>query len=313
MTDFGALAEQLDSKLTGRVETNLVLAPLTTYRVGGRAEIFVEPSGVADLELLARLLQEQEQGVPVLPLGRGSNLLFSDRGYPGVVVRLSNAFGKLEGSDGRVVAGAGVSLPQLTNWAARRGLAGVEFAIAIPGSVGGGVRMNAGAHGGEVADVLERVRVIDLATGEATDLSGGELGLAYRKSQLTDPQIVIEAHLTLNTDDPAAVKDRVEGYRRHRAETQPPAVQNAGSVFKNPPGDHAGRLVDAAGLKGFAVGAAAVSELHANFFIAGRDATAQDVFDLIHAVRERVHEASGIWLEPEVRFVGSFDGSEDSA
>ena len=311
MTPLAALASELAADLKGRVETDLVVAPLTTYRLGGRAAIFVEPADESDLEVLARSLAKHGD-VPTLPLGRGSNLLFSDQGFPGVLIRIASAFATLDGAEGKVTTGAGASLPQLSNWAARRGLSGVEFAIAIPGSVGGGVRMNAGAHGGEVANVLRKVRLVDLAEGEVDTVDAAALGLSYRRSELQDHQIVVGAELELNGDDPAAVKQRVERFRNHRADTQPPAVQNAGSVFKNPPGDHAGRLVEAAGLKGFRVGAAAVAELHANFFIAAPGATARDVFDLIQAVRTRVHDSCGIWLEPEVRFVGSFEATESS-
>lgn len=311
MTDLGDLAEILRTKLTGKVETDLVLAPLTTYRLGGRAALYVEPAGLSDLEILGRSLRETDEPTPVLPLGRGSNLLFSDHGFPGVIVRLGAAFAALQAGPSGVSAGAAGTLPQLSNWAARRGLGGVEFAIAIPGSVGGGVRMNAGAHGGEVADVLKRVRIVDLAGGQEASVEAGDLGLVYRRSNLVDSQVVVAAELVLEDGDPVEVRQRLETYRRRRAETQPPAVQNAGSVFKNPPGDHAGRLVEAAGLKGFAVGPALVSELHANFFIAKPGARAQDVFDLVHAVRARVHDASGIWLEPEVRFVGDFDRSKE--
>lgn len=306
MIELGPLYEKLRSKLEGRVEQQLPLAPLTTYRLGGRAALYVEPAGPRDLELLSAAMGELDE-VPVLPMGRGSNLLFSDHGYPGVVVRFAAPFGRLEGTAGRVVAGAGAALPQLSNWAARRGFAGIEFAIAIPGSVGGGVRMNAGAHGSDVSTVLRKARVFDLASGTEGELGLPELGFGYRHSGLDDGHIVLEATLELAPDEPATVKGRVESYRRHRADTQPPAVQNAGSVFKNPPGDHSGRLVEAAGLKGFSVGPAAVSELHANFFIARPGATAQDVFDLVGAVRRRVLESFGVTLEPEIRFVGEFD------
>ena len=310
MAEPNEIADAMRARLEGRVETDLPLAPLTTYRLGGRARLFVEPAGRGDLDRLAALLRELDGDLPVLPLGRGSNLLFSDAGYDGIVIRMAAAFGRLEGSAEKVIAGAGVALPQLANWAARRGLAGAEFAIAIPGSIGGGVRMNAGAHGADVGTILRRVDLIDLVSGESGVVDAVDLDLTYRHSSLTDQKVVLQAELELVPDRAEDVKERVESYRRHRGETQPPAVQNAGSVFKNPPGDHAGRLVEAAGLKGFASGAAAVSELHANFFIARPGARAQDVYDLIGAVRKRVHEASGIWLEPEVRFVGRFEETE---
>lgn len=301
-----SLHAALQGKLRGTLRRDVDLRGLTTYRLGGPAALFLEPQDIGDLETLSTVVAEVG-GVEVLPLGRGSNLVVSDAGFPGLVVRLGSSFSSIgEGADGRVLAGGGAALPQLSNWAARRGLSGVEFAIAIPGSVGGGVRMNAGAHGGDLARTLTTATVFDVRTGSPQDRSASDLGLAYRRSSLTDEEIVLEAGFALDEDDPAAVKARVEEYRKHRTSTQPPAVQNAGSVFKNPPGDHAGRLVEAAGLKGFRVRAASVSELHANFFIATGSATAQDVYDLVHEVRARVLDASGIALEPEVRFVGTF-------
>jgi UDP-N-acetylmuramate dehydrogenase len=197
-------------------------------------------------------------------------------------------------------------LPLVANWAARRALSGLEFAVAIPGSVGGAVRMNAGAHGGSVGDFLVSVRLFDLDVLELEERSAAGLELAYRTSNLTERQLVLDARFRLASGDAQAIKATMDSYRRHRADTQPGALSNAGSVFKNPPGDSAGRLVEAAGLKGFRVGDAWVSELHANFFMAGPRATAQDVYDLVHEVRARVNAAVGVELEPEVRFVGSF-------
>jgi UDP-N-acetylmuramate dehydrogenase len=167
--------------------------------------------------------------------------------------------------------------------------------------------MNAGAHGREVADGLSTATIFDLGSAAMDERPAGSLGFAYRRSNLTDRQIVVSARWDLPEDDPAEIKARTESNRKHRAQTQPAAVQNAGSVFKNPPGDHAGRLVEAAGLKGFTVGGARVSELHANFFIAGPGATAQDVFELVRRVRARVRDSSGIELETEIRFVGRFE------
>lgn len=312
MNSVQSIATELTGSIKGRVEKDLQLAPLTTYRVGGRAALYVEPVDVSDLDRLAVALRGCN--VPVLPLGRGSNLLFSDSGFPGVVVRLGSAFAQIEEtSAGRARAGGAALLPQITNWTARRGLAGMEFAIAIPGSMGGGVRMNAGAHGGDLSQVVTGARIFRVSDGGVGDLSAVDLGFSYRRSALTDSDIVLEADLELRADDPAEVKVRVETNRRHRAETQPAAVQNAGSVFKNPPGDHSGRLVEATGLKGFAVGGASVSELHANFFIAKPGSSAQDVFDLVHAVRKRVHESCGVMLEPEIRFVGEFRDAMEQA
>lgn len=301
------LATRLSQSLSGRVERDHSLARFTTYRLGGPAALYVEPASIDDVLELGTVIAQEAETIPVLALGRGSNLVISDEGWPGLVVRLGGAFSFVEEADGPGLrAGGSTALPLLANWAARRGLAGIEFTIAIPGSVGGAVRMNAGAHGREMSDCLVQVDAFDLATGARTQRPAASLGLSYRHSELTDTDLVLDATIALEPSDTAVVKERMESYRKHRAETQPGAVQNAGSVFRNPPGDHAGRLVESAGLKGFRVGGARVSELHANFFIAGDGSSAQDVFDLVHEVRRRVQEASGVDLVPEIRFAGAF-------
>lgn len=318
MTELTSLARALESSLAGPVRTNWPLAKLTTYRIGGPAALFVEPVDASELETLARLLKDTAPpDLPVLTIGRGSNLVVSDNGWPGLVIRLAPAkwswiesledWPSLAPNAGRgLVAGAATSLPLLANWAARRSLTGLEFSIAIPGSVGGAVRMNAGAHGAEIADTLVSVRVFDASTLQTSNRTPSDLELAYRTSNLGDRDIVLYAAFGLEVADPAAIRDRMDAYRQHRSETQPGAVQNAGSVFKNPPGDHAGRLVEAAGLKGFRVGGASVSSLHANFFVADVGARAQDVFDLVCEVQTRVREELGVELTPEIRFAGSF-------
>lgn len=305
-----AVAAALMGRFSGRVERDFELAGATTSRVGGRTSLFVEPASMDDLEILGEVIAVSGDSLPVLALGRGSNVVVSDRGFPGVTIKLGSHFSWIESlEDDRpgLAAGGATPLPMLANWAARRGLAGMEFLIAIPGSVGGAVRMNAGAHGREIGDCLVSARVLDLATRELGERKAEELELSYRRSNLGAEHIVVDARFEVAPEDGATVRARMEQYRKHRAETQPGAVQNAGSVFKNPPGDSAGRLVEAAGLKGFRVGGARVSELHANFFIASDDASAQDVYELVSEVRERVRGAFEVELEPEIRFVGEFD------
>lgn len=306
--------ETLSDRMAGRVERDVVLAPFTTYRLGGPAHVFVEPADVTDLEAFAVEIAGRRadgEDIPVLTLGRGSNLVVSDQGWPGIVIHLGDAFSKITG-DGPVTAGAAVSMPVLANYASRRGLAGLEFMIAIPGSVGGGVRMNAGAHGWDVGATLAAIRMLSINGNGVDDVAAPRLGLDYRSSELSDDDIVVAATFEPQEEDPEAVRERMEGFRRHRAETQPGAASNAGSVFKNPPDDHAGRLVEAAGLKGFRVGGAEVSPLHANFFIAHPGSSANDVHALVAAVRRRVEEHSGILLEPEIRFVGRFPEPADA-
>jgi UDP-N-acetylmuramate dehydrogenase len=304
----GDVARRLQEVCRGRVARDVPLSRLTTYRLGGPAAVYVEPAGEEDLGGLARVLAEHR--MPVLVVGRGSNLVVSDRGFPGAAVRLGADFSWVApGGDAALETGGATPLPVVANWAARRGLAGIEFAIAIPGSVGGAVRMNAGAHEGAMSDRLERVRVFDLEAASVTDRSAADLDLSYRHSNLADGDVVLSARVALIPAHVEEVRDRMEGYRKHRAATQPGAVQNAGSVFKNPPGDHAGKLVEAAGLKGFRVGGARVSELHANFFMADDGCASQDVYDLVRTVQARVREESGIELQPEIRFVGAFENT----
>lgn len=292
--------------LTGKVTRDEPLARFTTYRLGGPAAVYVEPADVDDVAALARVLATLDDPPEILALGRGSNLVISDEGWPGIALRLGSGFSFVEPAEGGLRAGGATALPLLANWAARRGLAGMEFTIAIPGSVGGAIRMNAGAHGTEIKDRLRTATVCDLTGGGVVERSAESFGFSYRHSNVSDTTIVLDATFSLDEDRPEAVKERMEAHRKHRAETQPGAVQNAGSVFRNPPGDHAGRLVEATGLKGFRIGGARVSELHANFFIAGEGSTAQDVFDLVAEVRRRVAEAHGVDLTPEIRFVGAF-------
>lgn len=307
------LARQLRERAQGSVRTNYPLSGLTTYRIGGPASVYFEPTDLDDIAAAADLIGE-DPDIPILVLGRGSNLLISDSGFPGVVIRLGMSFSWIRGVGGDegergtgMVAGSATSLPLLANWAARRGLTGLEFTVAIPGSVGGGVRMNAGAHGGEIVDTLAAATIFDVRTGSMTERPATDLGLTYRRSSVADHEVVLDATFALIPAEETAVRQRMENYRKHRAETQPGAVQNAGSTFKNPPGDSAGRLVEEAGLKGFRVGGVAVSELHANFFIADEGARAQDVYDLVHEVQRIVQDRTGVELHPEVRFVGAFE------
>lgn len=302
-----ALARSLEEALPGRVQRDVPLAPLTTYRLGGPASILIEPQAAEDVSVAARILRDAGDAA-VLVLGRGSNTVVSDDGWPGVALHAGAGLSWIEdgGAPGEVRAGAGTTLPQLANWTARRGLTGLEFLVSIPGSVGGGVRMNAGAHGGEIAGTLASATVLDLGSLELATIGVDDLDMSYRRSVLGPRHVVIDALFSLEPAPSAAIRERMESYRRHRARTQPGAASNAGSVFKNPPGDWAGRLLEAAGLKGFSVGGARVSEMHANFFVAGEGATAQDVFDLVHTVRAKVKAAFDVELEPEIRFAGAF-------
>jgi UDP-N-acetylmuramate dehydrogenase len=265
----------------------------------------VVADGEEDLGLASRLAADE--GVPILVLGRGSNVVVSDLGFDGVVIRPGPGMTGWQGrEDGSIVAGAGTALPMLARESARTGRGGLEFFTGIPGSVGGAVRMNAGCHGSETADWMVTARVFDLADAVARDRTPADLEMSYRHSNLTDGDFVVSATFRTVERDPAEADAVIREITRWRREHQPGGTLNAGSVFKNPPGDSAGRIIDDAGLKGLRVGAAEVSRRHANFFVAGEGATAQDVHDLVAEVRRRVLEQTGIALATEIRFVGEF-------
>jgi UDP-N-acetylmuramate dehydrogenase len=289
----------------GRLRRDAPLAPLTTYRFGGPARYLVAAETEDDLAAASRLAAAE--GLPIFVLGRGSNVVVSSRGFDGVVIRLGAGFaGRSIGTE-VVTAGGAVPLPLLARECAGEGAGGLEFFVGIPGSVGGAVRMNAGCHGSETADWLITARVLSLRTGIGEDRSPGALELSYRHSNLADDEVVVSARFRTARVAPAEAEARIREITRWRKETQPGGTLNAGSVFKNPAGDAAGRIIDSLGLKGFRIGGVEVSSRHANFFVAGAGSTPEDVHALVVAVRDRVRAATGIDLEPELRFIGGFD------
>lgn len=300
--DLRRAEEILRDRCGERVRTRFPLAPLTTLRVGGPAALFLEPSSDQDLSAASEAVRET--GVPVLVLGKGSNVLVSDEGFDGLVLRLGGGF-RWAGRDGdRLSAGASMPLPALAGVALSHALSGIEWGVAIPASFGGAVRMNAGAHGGEIADVVETIDVFDLFGEGARCLEAADARFVYRDSAIADGTVVTAATLRLRPAEPRTIRTRMDEVREWRRAHQPLAEPNCGSVFKNPPGDFAARLIDEAGLKGRVVGGAAVSVKHANFIVTAPGASAADVIELIRSVRETVEERSGVRLEPEVRLVG---------
>jgi UDP-N-acetylmuramate dehydrogenase len=288
-----------------RVRVQLPMAPLTTFRIGGPAALYLEPEDETDLAAVADAVGRA--AIPVVVLGKGSNVLVDDDGFRGLVLRLGRGF-RWAARDGDVLtAGAAMPLPALAGVALQHGLEGLAFAVAIPASLGGAVRMNAGAHGGELGDVVVSVDVFSLTEGSRRTFGPAEAGFAYRRSALPERAVVVEARLGLRSGDPAAIRAAMDEARRWRRETQPIAEPNCGSVFTNPPDGHAAGLIDAAGLKGTRVGGAVVSTKHANFIVAEPGARASDVCALIEVVQSRVAAASGVWLEPEVRVIGGDD------
>ena len=280
------------------------LGPLTTYRVGGPAAAFVVVDDEAQLPAVSSAVRET--GVEVLVVGKGSNLLVADAGFAGLALALGPAFGTIEPDGDTVRAGAAVDLPVLARQTAAAGLRGLEWAVGVPGSVGGGVRMNAGGHGSDIAARLTRVRLLDLASGQDEVVDASDLALGYRRSAVTPDRVVIWAEFRLTAGDAAAAQAEVSSIVRWRREHQP-GGQNAGSVFTNPVGDSAGRLVEFAGCKGLRLGSAQVSVKHANFIQSAPGGSADEVAALIAEVRRRVLVATGVSLQPELRMVG-FDG-----
>jgi UDP-N-acetylmuramate dehydrogenase len=293
--------DTLRRRLGDTARSNHPLGALTTYRVGGPAALYVEPDGEDALLEVARALAGLN--VPVLVIGRGSNLLVADRGFDGLMIRLGAAFETLTIEGTEVWAGAALSLPVLARRTAAAGLHGLEWAVGVPGSVGGAIRMNAGGHGSDTAATLIDYRWVDLITATVEEDDVDRLGFGYRHTSLRPTDVVVAAHHRLEPGDPeqgAAAIDEIVRWRR----ANQPGGSNAGSVFTNPPGDSAGRLIEACGLKGFRLGSAEVSPKHANFIQADRGGSADDVRRLIDHVRTTVEAATGVVLSTEVRLVG---------
>jgi len=283
----------------GAVRFHEPMSQHTSFRIGGPADAFIEPENEGALRLL--LARAHQAKVPVFVMG-GTNLLVRDGGIRGIVVRLT-AFGRIEEHEGGLLyAEGGVGMPRLLKYAMQRTLAGLEFAAGIPGTLAGSVVMNAGTRLGEMKDVVQRVRMVTL-TGDVRELPSEEVGFGYRGSRL--PQgIVIGAWLQLRRDPSARIDSTVKESLRRRKATQPLAMPNAGCVFKNPGGEPAGLLIEAAGMKGAQIGDAQVSPLHANFIVNRGRATARDVLSLIRKVGRTVEEKAGVTLQLEVRIVG---------
>lgn len=286
----------------GRIRPDEPLHSYTTFRIGGPADWLVE---VTSGEELAGLLQlAKEESLPVHVLGNGSNLLVSDTGVRGFVILLAGEFNRYELTGQTLRAGGGYNLPKLANRIAKLGLGGLEFACAIPGTVGAGLVINAGAHGGELKDVVTETTVVWL-DGRKEVLPVDRIGLRYRSSDLQGAgAIVTEVVMQLRTAVQEELMAHMKAHLERRRQTQPLNLPNAGSVFMNPPGDFAGRLIEQAGLKGLTVGGAQVSEKHANFVVNLGNATAKDVLLLMDRVRAEVDARFGVRLQPEVKIWG---------
>lgn len=288
-------------RAAGRLQADAPLAPLVWFKAGGSAQWLFEPKDPDDLRAFIASL---DPAVTVMALGLGSNLIVRDGGVPGVVVRLGKPFAQVEALDPVTLrCGGGASGILVSSRARDLGIGGIEFLRSIPGTVGGFVRMNGGAYGREVKDILVECEVV-LRSGERRVLAAEALGYTYRHSELPEQAIVISATFRGEPGDPAAIQAEMDRIARSREESQPLRSRTGGSTFKNPPGDKAWRLIDAAGCRGLRLGGAQVSEKHCNFLLNLGDATAADIEALGEEVRRRVREHSGILLEWEIQRVG---------
>jgi len=303
-----ARLDELAAEQGIELERDVSLAPLTTLRVGGPADRLVLARSREALVGALRLASAS--GIPWFVLGNGSDLVVADAGIRGLVIRNRARAVSVEGTTLRADGGSAMAL--LVKRCIEEGLTGLEFGISIPGTLGGAVWANAGAHEGEMRDVVTSVEVWDAETDAERTLAGEECAFAYRESRFKhSPEIVLAASLVLAAGDPAEIAGRVDEHQARRRATQPLADQNAGSVFRNPPGDHAGRLIEAAGLKGFRIGTASVSTLHANFIVTDRGGRAADVRALGDHVRETVAARFGVTLTYEIEFVGAWGEEAD--
>jgi UDP-N-acetylmuramate dehydrogenase len=307
--DAVAIGSEIQRRVGVKTSRDEPLARFTTMRVGGPADLFATVHNLFELRALVRFARAR--GLPHIVLGRGSDVVISDRGVRGLVIQDRAEGSRVDGD--RYVADAGVPMARAATETQKAGLTGLEFGLAIPGTVGGAVWANAGAHESDIAGVVESARVL-ASDGTEAIVPAAELGLAYRDSTFKHatgddpPAIVLDATFRLEPADPDVIKTRLDDIRRWRQAHQPLGQASAGSVFRNPPGDSAGRLIEAAGLKGTKIGGAGVSEKHANFIVNDRTGTATDVRRLGDHVRDVVAAADGIELVYEVEFVGDWEG-----
>ncbi|CAH0346894.1 UDP-N-acetylmuramate dehydrogenase [Bacillus sp. CECT 9360] len=295
--------EKLKDLQVGKVLENEALANHTTMKIGGPADLFIEPSSVDNLEKTMEVIKEFELKWTVI--GRGSNLLVSDMGIEGAVIKLGKGLDNLEINDTEITVGAGFSLVSLSVQISKKGLAGLEFASGIPGSVGGAVYMNAGAHGSDISNILKKAYVL-FEDGSLEWLTKEEMEFSYRTSVLQKkrPGIVVVAVFSLHSGNREEIVERMQNNKNYRKETQPYNLPCAGSIFRNPLPNHAGKLVQEADLRGHSIGGAKISEMHGNFIVNAGNGRAEDVLALIQHVKDTVYEKYGIEMETEVEIIG---------
>ena len=289
-------------RFKGSVLFDVSMKEYTSLKIGGNADVMAFPQDAADLRELIKFALTKK--FPVFYLGAGSNLLVRDGGIRGIVVNLSEGMKDITFLDDmKVHAGSGVRLSDLLKECAERGLGSLEFVAAIPGVLGGAVAMNAGCYGREMKDVVEGVEIID-KKGKKGFLSNSELGFGYRSTKLAQGSVVVRVHLALEKKDPKKIKEEIKELRAKRKESAPVSKPSAGSIFKNPEGTSAGRLIDEAGLKGLSSGDAEISTEHGNYIINNGSASAADVLSLMATIRDKVYSEKGVMLEPEIKVIG---------
>lgn len=297
------IIEQLNDLQVGIIKENELLASYTTMKVGGPADLFIEPNSIKNLEEVIHILKENQ--IPYLVIGRGSNLLISDAGVEGAVIRLGNGLNELEIEGNTVTVGAGYSLVALSTLVSRQGLSGLEFASGIPGSVGGSVYMNAGAHGSEMKKVVKKVLIL-LEDGTIRWFTNEEMKFSYRTSVLQKEikGIILKVVFELTEGNKEEIISQMQNNKDYRKTTQPYNMPCSGSVFRNPLPNYAGKLIEEANLKGYSIGGAQVSLMHANFIVNANNATTSDIMDLITYIKKTIYDLNRIELLTEVEIIG---------
>ena len=299
------IIEEIKSIVTKQnVLTDEPMCDHTTFKIGGKADVFVSIINEHEILRLLELLRSRQ--IPFFILGNGSNILVSDEGYRGVIIEIGSAYSGVRMLDDIVIAKAGTTMAKLSHFAMENNLTGLEFASGIPGTVGGGIIMNAGAYGGEMRQITYRVKAVT-PSGEVIYLSNAEMEFEYRNSKAKkEGYIILQAEFRLHRGEKSVIEGIMRDLAKKRRDKQPLEYPSAGSTFKRPQGYYAGKLIADAGLKGLSVGGAQVSEKHAGFLINTGSATAADMYELINQVRTKVKEAYSVVLEPEVIFLGEF-------
>jgi len=296
-----SLKREIQRNTRGMILFDVFMSQFTSLGIGGPADALAFPEDEKDLGVLVSMAQRRN--IPYYVIGRGTNLLIRERGIRGLVMNLSSGFGKISNAGKRVSAGAGILLTEMIRFAMEQGLSGLSPLYGVPGTVGGGLAMNAGAWGADVGQRAESIAVMN-RDGRVRRLSRKALAFGYRRLDLEEGSIILEGTFLLEPQSPEKTREEITHYQKKRQQTQPLQFPSAGSIFKNPSGFSAGKIIEEVGLKGRGVGGAEISVIHGNFIINTGGATADHVLELVHLIQDRVHRERGITLEPEVRIIG---------